>query len=127
MTHETAKFLEKAERAMDAASTLLEIDDVEGGMSRAYYAMFYVAQALLCERNLSFSKHSGIHSAFGRHFAKTGELDPKFHQWLLAAFNKRIVADYGVDVAFAKTEIEEAVAHAREFHAAARRYLQTVP
>ncbi|MFW5692706.1 MAG: HEPN domain-containing protein [Thermoguttaceae bacterium] len=119
--------MEKAERAVDAASTLLEIDDVEGGMSRAYYAMFYVAEALLCERSLSFSKHSGVHSAFGQHFAKTGELDPKFHQWLLAAFNKRIVADYGVDVTFAKAEIEEAIAHAREFHAAARRYLQTLP
>ncbi len=79
MTPDIAKLLEKAERAIDAASVLVDLDDVEGGMSRAYYAMFYVAEALLCERNLSFSKHAGVHSAFGQHFAKTGALDPKFH------------------------------------------------
>ena len=63
MTPDTAKYLDKAERAIEAARKLLEIHDTEGGMNRAYYAMFYVAEALLCEQGLSFSKHAGVHSA----------------------------------------------------------------
>jgi uncharacterized protein (UPF0332 family) len=34
--------------------------------------MFYVAEALLFEKGLQFRKHSGVHSAFGEHFAKAG-------------------------------------------------------
>ena len=33
--------------------------------SRAYYAMFYAAEALLQSRGLAFSKHSAVHAAFG--------------------------------------------------------------
>lgn len=127
MTPDTAKYLDKAERAIAAARKLLEIHDTEGGMNRAYYAMFYVAEALLCEQGLSFSKHAGVHSALGQHFAKTGVLDPKFHQWLLAAFNKRIAADYGVNLTLTLAEISEAIDRAREFLAEARRFLGDLP
>ncbi|MGH8566242.1 MAG: HEPN domain-containing protein [Gammaproteobacteria bacterium] len=50
---------------------------VEAAAARAYYAMFYVAEALLYERGLSFRKHAGVHGAFGQHFAKSGVLDAK--------------------------------------------------
>lgn len=62
--------------------------------------MFYVAEALLHERNLEFKKHSGVHAAFGKYFATTGEIDPKFHRWLLEAFEARLDADYGVELFF---------------------------
>lgn len=123
MTPDTAKYLEKAERAIEAARKLLEVNETEGGMNRAYYAMFYVAEALLCERGLSFSKHAGVHRAFGQYFAKTGLFDAKFHQWLLAAFNKRIAADYGVDATLTVVEVGEAIDHASEFLVDVRRFL----
>ena len=34
--------------------------------------MFYCAQAMLLTKNLSFSSHKGVISAFGEHFVKTG-------------------------------------------------------
>lgn len=52
--------------------------------------MFYVAEALLNEKKLSFSKHGNIHAAYGEHFAKTKVLDPKFHRWLIDSFDKRL-------------------------------------
>lgn len=58
MTPEVARLLAKA-RASQRAAILLESESyLDFAASRAYYAMFYAAQALLLERGLSFSSHS---------------------------------------------------------------------
>jgi uncharacterized protein (UPF0332 family) len=85
--------------------------------------MFYVAEALLFERNLEFSKHSGVHAAFGEHFAKTKQLDPKFHRYLLEAFESRLDADYGVDIVLSHEATKELITRAREFLDTANQYL----
>jgi len=70
MKTSTEQLLQKAERAITAAETLLHSGDTEFAIGRAYYAMFYIAKALLNEKNLQFSKHGGVHGAFGEHFVK---------------------------------------------------------
>jgi uncharacterized protein (UPF0332 family) len=45
--------------------------------------MFYAAEALLLDQDLSFSKHSAVISAFGQRFVKTGILDSSLHRHLL--------------------------------------------
>lgn len=85
-----------------------------------------MAEALLNERGLTFRKHAGVHSAFGEHFTKTGLLDPQFHRWLLAAFNKRVAADYGVDAEFSPAEVEQMLKQAGEFLQAGRELLEQV-
>ncbi len=60
----TKKLLDKAARALLAARTLLGAGDTEFAAGRAYYAMFYAAQALLNEKGLSFRKHGGVHATF---------------------------------------------------------------
>jgi uncharacterized protein (UPF0332 family) len=45
--------------------------DYESSVSRTYYAMFYSAQAMLLTKNLSFSSHKGVISAFGEHYEYT--------------------------------------------------------
>lgn len=72
---------------MDAARGLLRDGYPDFAASRAYYAMFYVAGALLATRGLSYSKHSTVIVALGREYAKEGRLDAKFHRWLIAAQN----------------------------------------
>jgi len=47
--------------------------------------MFYIAQALLSTKDLSFKSHGEVISAYGKNFAKTGLLDPKFHSGLIRA------------------------------------------
>ena len=56
MTPEQQGFLTKAERSLEAAKTLKEEGFNEFAVSRAYYAMFYVASALLEGEGLSFDK-----------------------------------------------------------------------
>jgi uncharacterized protein (UPF0332 family) len=123
MKRSTQMLLAKAERAIHAARTLLDASDMEFAAGRVYYAMFYVAEALLYERGLRFSKHSAVHAAFGKEFAKTRELEPKFHGWLLAAFNTRLQTDYAFEVTVTNEDVEELVEQAQEFLAEARRYL----
>ncbi len=72
---------------------------------------------------MSYSSHKGVISAFGQHFAKTGELDPNFHRLLIAAFEKRQLGDYLSETSFALAEVEELMAQAQNFLAAAREWL----
>ena len=123
MKDDTLALLEKASRAIEAAETLLNSGYPEFATGRAYYAMFYVAEALLNEKGLQFSKHGGVHGAFGEHFIKTGLLDPKFHRWLLDAFDQRIEGDYGVEIVAVPQDVIEMISQAREFLKSAKHLL----
>lgn len=124
MKEASERLLDKAARAIASAERELASGDAEFAVARAYYAMFYVAEALLNEKGLHFKKHGGVHGAFGEHFAKTGEMDSQYHRWLLAAFEKRVTADYGVEDVIESHDAMEMIAQAREFLEAARRYLK---
>lgn len=93
----TRQRLEKATGAVGAARLLANEGFYDAAADRAYYAMFFAVEGLLSERDLEFSRHGAVHGAFGRLFAKTGELDPKFHRWLLEAFEARQAATYGTE------------------------------
>ncbi len=124
MKEYASKPLEKSLDAIEAAEGLTNMGKTEFAAGRAYYAMFYTAEALLYDQfDLKLNQHGQVIAAYGKHFAKTRELDPKYHRWLRDGFEKRISGDYGVD-----TEIEEAVAieminQARDFLEAAHKYL----
>lgn len=123
MNEEPGKFIHKALQSIDAAKSLLDGGYSDFAGARAYYAMFYTAEALLSNKGLKFRKHGGVHSAFGEHFTKTGLVDVKFHRWLLEAFGKRIKGDYGVDEVLVRGDAEVLIRQAEEFLAAARAYL----
>jgi len=123
---ETTKLLfEKAARSIDASEALLLVGSAEFSTGRAYYAMFYTAEALLNEKDLHFSKHGGVHGAFGEHYVKTGLFDPKFHRWLLNAFDQRIEGDYGMEIIIHPQDVREMIEQAREFLQAARKFIDS--
>ena len=124
MKQKTDQFLTKAQDSIEAAHLLLKNGKKSFAASRAYYAMFYVAEALLFEKGLKFRKHGGVHAAFGEHFSKTGELHPRFHRYLLEAFESRLEADYGVDIVLRESAVNEIIQRAKEFLAETSRYLQ---
>nr|MDO8075764.1 HEPN domain-containing protein [Candidatus Freyarchaeota archaeon] len=68
---ETIKALiSTAERSLDAAKELFSKKHYDFSVSRAYYAMFYCAEALLFVKDMSFSKHAAVISDFGREYVK---------------------------------------------------------
>jgi uncharacterized protein (UPF0332 family) len=125
MREHTRKLLEKSLDVLEAAEVLLDSGKIDVAAGRAYYSMMHTAEALLFEeKDLSFNKHGDIHAAYGLHFAKTKILDPKFHRWLLDAFDQRIVGDYDVSSGLDKDLVSEIIEQAREFLHTARNYLE---
>ena len=117
--------LQDAREAIKDADCLLNAGRSRQGIAnRLYYAMFYAAEALLEERNLHFSKHGGVHGAFGEHYVKTGLFDQKYHRWLLNAFDQRIEGDYGVDIVAINEDAQQLIEQAKEFLETTRIFLQ---
>lgn len=115
MTENQSGFVEKAKLSVQAAKLLEENDLTEFAASRAYYAMFYVAQALLLDKGLKFAKHGSLIASFGQHFVKTGLIPAHFHQNLIKAYNKRISGDYATDSNLTKAEVATMISQAEEF------------
>jgi uncharacterized protein (UPF0332 family) len=69
MSDPTRALLDKGKRAIHAAEVLLKDGEADFAIGRAYYAMLYVAEALLVGKGLRFRKHGSVHAAFGEHFA----------------------------------------------------------
>ena len=124
MKKTTRLLLDKAARAIRAGEILRDADEAEFAAGRAYYAMRYVAEALLYERGMVFRKHTAVQAAFGKEFAKTGLLDPKFHRWLLVASDIRLQGDYQAVARVTEEDVEAGLGQAREFLAAARSFLE---
>jgi uncharacterized protein (UPF0332 family) len=115
--------LEKAARSVHAATTLLDEGDADFAVSRAYYGMFYAAEAVLLSKGLRFQRHGSVHAAFGEHFVKTGLLNTKLHRWLLDAFDQRILGDYGTEAVMTVEDTKQVIDHAEVFVTEVRRYL----
>lgn len=125
MKPEVAELLEKADENIRAADTLIKAHFFEIAVSRGYYAILYVARALLIEEGKIVSSHREVQSAFGLLFAKTGKLDTKYHRYLLDSFRKRQFADYQHDAEVSEAEAVEVVNNAEEFLVAAKAYLSS--
>lgn len=77
---EMDELLHKSRRSLAAAERLLRDGDHDFAVSKAYFAMFYAAQALLLTRDIRRSKHSGIIAAFNEQFVREGKgFTPTFH------------------------------------------------
>jgi len=120
---ESTKLPVKAGRALHAAETLLCDGASDFAAGRAYYAMFYAAEAALADMGQQFRKHSGVHAAFGEYLAKPGLLDAKYHRWLLDAFDKRILGDYSYEMDVDDAAAQEMLTQAREFVSAVEAFL----
>ena len=123
MIPEIEALLEKAQQSLQAAEALQADSYFNFAASRLYYAMFYIAQALLLSRGQSYSSHSAVIAAYGKEFAKTGDLDTRFHRWLLDAQDIRNVGDYGIGEEISAAQCQELVMWANSFLEAAHTYL----
>ncbi len=125
MKEYASKLLDKALDTIEGAEGLMNIRKAEIAVGRAYYAMFYVAEALLYnEFDLKLNQHGQVIAAYGKNFAKTKALDPKYHRWLRDGFEKRIFGDYGVDTGINEDVAADMINQAREFYEAALEYLE---
>ena len=109
--------LKKARESQQAAILLLRDDHPD------FAAMFYAAQALLLDKELSFSSHAAVIAAFGKEFTKTGLLDKRLHRFLLDAQDERNIGDYGTGPGVSVARVQEMLRWTEEFLTAAETYL----
>lgn len=87
--------LQRAEETLaDAQLLLLYGGSPMSVINRSYYAMFYAAQALMVDREIVTSKHSGVVARFDQEFVKTGVFDKTMSRALHRAFDFRQISDY---------------------------------
>ena len=125
MTERQMQWLKKAQRSLAAARRLLEAGDNDIAASRAYYAMFYAATALLDSKGLSFKRHSALIAAFGKEFTATGLLPAELHKFLSSAENARHIGDYMIEKEPAPTDVAIHLERADKFIQAAEQFLST--
>jgi len=115
LTDAQSGLLRKAHRSLQSARLLLTDGDYDGAVSRAYYAMYYVAEALLLGKGMTFSKHSAVISAFGKEFAKPGTIPGEYHRYLIDAQEARNTGDYQVLSHLTEDETVQHITHTEHF------------
>ena len=88
--------------------------------------MFYAANALLISSGIARRKHSGVLSAFGQYFVKTGLIEAEYGKIFHQAFNSRLDSDY--DIAFLLDDLlaETIAEDAQKFVDRIEKYLQEI-
>lgn len=124
MNSEEREILDLAAQNIQAAELLAKQGYYGIAASRGYYAMFYIAEALLLRRGLHFSKHSAVIAAFGKEFSATGDLDPKFHEYLIKSQAVRLTGDYDHSETVTEASANQILLWAGDFLAAANDFLK---
>jgi len=81
-------------------------------INRAYYAIFYAANALLATQGITRSKHSGVIAAFRQYFVKPGFIEIEYGDIYGRVMDDRHISDYDVETPIepdrARTDLEDA-------------------
>ncbi len=122
-TSEVGFYLNLAQEALQAAQ-----DNVDRHYSttvnRAYYAIFYAASATLASKGIGRSKHSGVQSAFGYEFIRTGVIEPEYGKMYTTALTNRLDSDYDIHTTTDETTARRVLADAQKFVARIEDYLR---
>ena len=112
---EVKSLMERARKYLRSSKLLLDESDYESSVSRTYYAMFFSVEAALLTKDLSFSSHKGVISAFGKNFIKSGIFSKDMGRELNRVFTKRQLSDYEYTFVITKDEAEETLEIGKDF------------
>jgi len=109
---EVALYIERAREMLEVAAHNLADGFYGSAVNRAYYAIFYAANALLATQGIARSKHSGVIAAFREHFVKTGLIEVEYSDVYGRVMDDRETGDYDVEMPIeaerAQTDFEDA-------------------
>jgi len=114
-TPEMRSHLERATSSLQAAKLLRSAELPNDGASRAYYAVFHAASALLLAQNLEFKSHAGVSRAISLNFVKPGILETSVGRDLNWLAELRQTADYGEICNVSMLDAEDAINIAERF------------
>lgn len=125
MTKNNAKensFLEtrRGDEVLKAAQHLLSYGFYNDAVSRAYYAAFHWARALLFTRGLESRTHRGVIQLLNLHFVKDGPLSSQVAEHLSSLETYRELSDYTAIAQFSEAQARDELARAEAFITACR-------
>jgi len=97
--------LEKAERFLQQAKMVRELQQWDLAANRYYYACFHAVQALFIQYGLASRRHAGMLSQFGLHFIKTGLIEDKLGGFLSRMEQLREKGDYNCIFSVSEEEL----------------------
>jgi hypothetical protein len=118
-----AEELARADEELAAARTLLDAGLFRPAMTRAYYAVFHAARALLFHEALEPRSHEGVLHLLNVHWIKGGRLETRWNRVLARLQKFREEADYGRSFVLDREALDEELAAAEGFCARARELL----
>jgi uncharacterized protein (UPF0332 family) len=92
-----------------------------GAASRAYYAVFHAARALLFSLGLEAGSHKGVVTLLEQHFVQPGRLSAGMGRLVSRMQRDQEDADYATGAVFTGEEAAQMIADAEAFLAEARR------
>jgi uncharacterized protein (UPF0332 family) len=123
ISSEIQKLLDKADESHIAAKVLIDNKLVGFSAAQSYYTMFYLAEAMLLSKGLSYSSHSAVIASFGKEFARTNLINPKYHRCLIIVQKRRVIGHYGAEPDITDEQALESFQWAGEFMEAVKVYL----
>jgi len=114
-----------ANSVLAAAEALVGLGLAPDAASRAYYAAFHAAWALLFSTGVEPGTHHGVQVLLARHFVRPGRLSADHYKHLLELEGLREAADYQSAFALGVEHIRPEVEKAKALLEAARAPLRT--
>lgn len=126
LLEESLKGLDRAKDALNAAR-----HDLKGGyelaaVNRAYYSIFYCANALLHIKNINVKSHQGVRTKFSEEYIKTGLLPLAFAEKMRNAYSLREEADYDLDASISIQEAQTTIQDAEDILSASELFLKNL-
>lgn len=115
MKKQTSFLLNKSQTFLRSAAVLLELEDYDSCASRAYFSMFYAAQAALLAENKKLPEQMGIRSAFIQQFVDSGRLPERAGRVLDRSYDLMEVADYSNTYSVEQEQAERVLQEAEAF------------
>ncbi|MGK7921262.1 MAG: HEPN domain-containing protein [Trichodesmium sp.] len=115
MKDATIALLGKAKQNLEAVKILRDRGFYHVAITRSYYVMFYVMDAILQENDLLFTSHEERIEAFEKYFVLTNHVKKYFQEYLLESLAYRYQADYAPLWQAEKTVVDKQIERAEEF------------
>ena len=106
-----------------AADALVALDLPRDAISRTYYVIFHLVEALLFSRGLQARTHAGVFHVFRVEFIQTAIFDETHNAFLSNLQKLREVADYKSNVVISIDTARDQLALARAFEKLVRDWL----
>lgn len=115
--------IKKAKEKLKASESLIRKEFFDDCISRAYYAVFHAASAVLLAEGIKVRSHSGLKDMFGLHLVKTKKIGEQYGRIIKKLKDEREKGDYEGFTVFLEGDAERAVKEAEQFLKAMQQYL----